>query len=78
MSSEATRYAARQDIAIAPGTISYYLYDAGFYETCAREQVDEWSYSADPHGYCHERNVLVGLLAEIDRLRTTLGEAGAA
>jgi hypothetical protein len=28
----------------------------------AREKVAEWDYAADPHGYCHDRPVLVRLL----------------
>lgn len=28
----------------------------------AKERCEEWDYTADPHGYCHERSVLVKLL----------------
>lgn len=28
----------------------------------AKEQVEEWSYAEDAHGYCHERSVLVRLI----------------
>lgn len=31
--------------------------------------VREWSWDKDPHGYCHDRNILIGLLREIERLR---------
>jgi hypothetical protein len=28
----------------------------------AQEQIEEWDYEADPHGYCHERPVLMLLV----------------
>lgn len=31
----------------------------------AREQVEEWSYEDDAHGYCHNRSVLMRLLFEL-------------
>jgi hypothetical protein len=29
----------------------------------AKERIEEWSYNDDPHGYCHERPVLIALIA---------------
>ena len=31
-----------------------------------RERIEEWSYEADPHGYCHERALLVALLSALE------------
>jgi hypothetical protein len=57
------------DVKIEPGTEPYYNRDADFWITVALETIYEWNYEWDPHGYCHERSVLVGLLREIERLR---------
>jgi hypothetical protein len=54
---------------IEPGTEQYYEGHPDFFIQVAREMVDEWEYEGDEHRYCHERSVLVGLLAEIERLR---------
>jgi hypothetical protein len=27
----------------------------------AKERIEEWNYNADPHGYCHDRSVLLRL-----------------
>jgi hypothetical protein len=35
----------------------------------ARERIEEWDYDSDPHGYCHERPMLVRLVQEITRGR---------
>lgn len=35
----------------------------------ARTRVNEWSYEADAHGYCHDRTDWIALLCEIERLR---------
>lgn len=29
----------------------------------ALERIEEWEYTADPHGWCHERPVLIALVA---------------
>jgi hypothetical protein len=34
----------------------------------AREKVDEWDYDADPHGYCHERPMLIALILGVEIL----------
>lgn len=31
----------------------------------AAEMVDEWDYESDPHGYCHERSVLLRLVEAV-------------
>lgn len=43
---------------------------------CAQDAVEEWDYAADPHGFCHDRSVLIALLAEIDRLEALLAQRG--
>jgi len=42
-----------------------------------RTWVDEWSYDEDPHGYCHQRSLLIALLAELaeERKQTALRDA---
>jgi len=44
----------------------------------AGDMIDEWDYAADPHGFCHDRSVLIALLTEIDRLNGLLREASMA
>lgn len=31
----------------------------------ARERIEEWDYEEDPHGYCHERSVLIALVEAV-------------
>jgi hypothetical protein len=33
----------------------------------AKETIEEWSYEEDPHGYCHERPMLVRLVEAVER-----------
>lgn len=35
----------------------------------AKERIEEWSYDDDPHGYCHERPVLVALVRAAEAAR---------
>lgn len=32
----------------------------------AKEKCEEWDYTTDPHGYCHERPVLVKLISALE------------
>lgn len=55
---------------IQPRTKSYY--DRVSIEdslAISKEMIEEWSYSDDPHGYCHTRPVLMCLVKEITSLR---------
>lgn len=54
---------------IRPEAESYYNLTAEQAIIIAEETVDEWDYDRDKHGYCHERPVLVALLAEIEALK---------
>jgi hypothetical protein len=54
-----------------------YALDYATARAAAEERVAEWSYRDDPHGYCHERPVLVALLARIDRLEGGVDECRA-
>lgn len=38
----------------------------------ARERVEEWDRDEDPHGWWHERSVLIALHNEVIRLRSML------
>jgi hypothetical protein len=29
------------------------------------ERIEEWDYKSDPHGWCHERTLLLALLDEV-------------
>jgi hypothetical protein len=52
------------EFSIAPGTESYYdRMTLSLAIQIAREKIEEWDYAADPSGYCHERPVLVALVA---------------
>lgn len=48
----------------------YYPADLGLAFQATRERIDEWDWDEDPHGYCHERPLLVTLLREISRLHS--------
>ena len=64
------------DVEIDPRAGKYadpHRYDAESSIDSAMEKVIEWSYDDDPHGYCHDRAVLIGLLQEIERLRGVRG-----
>lgn len=50
-----------QDIEIAEAARPYYSLPLADAMQIARENIDEWSYEEDPHGYCHDRSVLVAL-----------------
>ena len=58
-----------EQIRIEPGTEMYYDRSADFFMAEGYSMCKEWNYERDPHGYCHQRSVLVGLLREIARLR---------
>lgn len=52
---------------IHPATTSYYesmTIDEAV--QIAAEKVGEWDYDRDPHGYCHERPVLMALLDAVE------------
>ncbi len=49
--------------------------DLDFAVMVAKERIEEWSWAEDPHGYCHERTVLIALLRGLDeRRRDTIEE----
>ena len=50
------------------------LVDIEFAMTVALERVAEWDYARDPHGWCHERPILLTLMAEVERLRAERDE----
>lgn len=52
---------------VDPRALSYYAevsLDTAL--AIARERIEEWSYDDDPHGYCHERPVLMRLVQTIE------------
>ena len=63
---------------IAPPAVPYYeRTDLDLAIAATREQVDEWDYNADPHGYCHFRSLYATLVraaewARNNGYRTTL------
>lgn len=55
---------------IESGAEQWYSYSADSYIAQALEVCWEWDYADNRHTYCHDRSVLVGLLREIERLRS--------
>lgn len=60
---------------IADAAASYYPMGIELATICARETIDEWDYSRDPHGYCHDRPVLLALVEEVERQRPDVAAA---
>ena len=58
----------RMNVEIVPATRTYYdRLSLGDAVQIARERIEEWDYEQDPHGYCHERPVLVRLVEALER-----------
>lgn len=46
---------------VHPNAMPWYPASLDFAIKAATSKIDEWSYEADAHGYCHERPVLIAL-----------------